>query len=114
MQRNNINLLTVSFFTKNFKYLIRAYGKYFCYFHSMKEPTCYIPFFNIRSKLLKDILGVKDMRSVKAQLNAIGVRIRWKGKHGYIISEERIQALGDKRTSTRYHSSDPKNAVFYE
>lgn len=70
----------------------------------MKEPTYYIPLYNIYSKALHEVLGVKDMRSVRIRINNIGVKIYGSGKDSYIICEEVVQALRNK-DKPRYSST---------
>jgi hypothetical protein len=51
------------------------------------------PFYEIRSEALKQMLGVKDKRSILKKLDEIGVQIRHKGKSKYVITEEVINSL---------------------
>lgn len=53
----------------------------------------YYPFFDIRSKLLKDMLGVKDNRSVIRRITEIGAPIHRKGKSRYVLTFEILQAI---------------------
>lgn len=72
----------------------------------MKETIYYIPFYNIYSKALHEILGVEDMRSVRKRIENIGVKIYGTGKDSYIICEDVIQVLrnAEKMQHTTYEA----------
>lgn len=71
-------------------------------------------FFNIRSPLLAQILGVKDARSIIGQLRELGVKIRIRGRHKFVFTEDIMQALEDESENSFYISPDKENSIFYE
>lgn len=68
------------------------------------DQVSYYPFFHISSKLLKDMLGVKDTRSVIKRMQDLGVEVYTKGKNKYVITADIIQALQREE----HHSSGYK------
>lgn len=67
------------------------------------------PFFNVHSPALRDMLGVEDVRSVKARLKKIGVELYGSGKDSYIITEEVIDSLRKNKKGGVYVSKNPAN-----
>lgn len=69
------------------------------------------PFFNVHSSALRDMLGVEDVRSVRAKIKKIGVEIYGSGKDSYIVTEEVIEALRGKKHVTHV-SYQPKGDIY--
>ncbi len=61
-----------------------------------------LPFFNIYSEALKQMLGVKDFRSVKKKLEEIGVPVHGVGKNQVIYTHEVFEALDKEENSSSY------------
>lgn len=73
-----------------------AFVVMFGFIFKNRDMTAY-PFFNINSEPLKEMLAVKDKRSIINRLYELGVEIKGKGKSQYIITQDVIDALNEKK-----------------
>lgn len=74
------------------------------------EPSVY----NLRSPLLAQVLGVKDVRSIMNQLMVLGVKIRIRGKHKFVFTEDIKEALKDESENNSHIAYDERYKDFYK